>query len=288
MLTVMLATRDRADILARTLEAMTRLRPPEGGWRLLAVDNGSADRTPEVLARFAAALPMTVLRCARPGVSAALNAALPHIEGDLAIRADDDVLVAPGWLAAFRAAADRHPEATLLGGAVEADWPHPPPAWLWTDPRALGMLFALTDPPDGPCEPADVYGPHWAVRSAVFAAGMRLDETVGPDASKACYAMGNESELFGRLAKAGLRARHVAAARVRHIIRPEQLTEAWILRRAFNCGLGAGPLPRPVRRPAYAAAARACRRLPPSRMRTRIMLTDRLLAGMAASGRTPR
>lgn len=289
MLTVVLASRDRAASLTRTLDAFSRLDPPAGGWCVLVVDNGSADDTPAVLAAAANRLPLRTLREARPGMSAALNAALPHLRGDVIVKADDDIVPDADWLVRYREAADAHPEAGVFGGTVLPDWPEPPPRWLWRDKRAMALLFALTEPRDGPCAPTEVFGPHWAIRHDILARGPRFAEDVGPDATNPTYRMGSESELFTRLAAMGIAARQVAAARVRHIIRPEQLTEAWILRRAYRCGLGAAAFrhgrPPVARRLVYAALARAAARLPPSRLRSRVMIGDRILAGLADSRR---
>ena len=293
MLTVVLATRNRAALLTRTLEAMTRFVPPRGGWALLVVDNDSTDTTPGVLTAFAPRLPLRTLTEPRAGMTAALNAALPHLRGDLMVKTDDDVLAEPDWLSRYRDAADSYPETTLFGGTVLLEWPHAPPRWLWQDPRALGMLYALSRPAEGPCSPHAIYGPHWAIRSAVLSHGLRFAEAIGPDQSKSAYVMGGESELFARLAASGHLGRHVAAARTRHIVRPEQLAEPWILDRAFSCGRGAVVVARPGRRPAgtlrrtaWRTLAQMMRPLPRSQLRLRALLTDRLLAGMTDARRT--
>ena len=79
-----------------------------------------------------------------------------------------------------------------------------------------------------------------AVRAAVFADGTRFAEHVGPDGSKPLYAMGSETELLRRLEAAGHRGWFEAGARVRHIVRPEQMEERWILDRAYRYGVGEG------------------------------------------------
>ena len=50
------------------------------------------------------------------------------------------------------------------------------------------------------------------------------------------YAMGSETELTTRLARLGFQAWHCRSAVVEHIIRPSQLTEAWLRRRAERFG----------------------------------------------------
>ena len=61
MLTVMFSTHDGASVLPRMLESLWRATPPAGGWRVVAVDNASADRSAEILASYLGRLPLTVL-----------------------------------------------------------------------------------------------------------------------------------------------------------------------------------------------------------------------------------
>jgi glycosyltransferase involved in cell wall biosynthesis len=292
MLTVTFATRNRAASLPRVLDAFAALAPPPGGWRLIIIDNGSTDGTAATLGAQARRLPLLALHCAAPGKNRALNAALPHLLGDLAVFTDDDVLPQPDWLLRLAAAAAAHPEATLFGGAVLPVWPSPPPAWLSEDAVEFSVLYAQKDRPTGACGFGDIFGPNMAIRRAVFAAGTRFADHVGPDATNPLYAMGSETELLRRLESQGHRGWFEATARVGHIIRPEQMTEAWILERAYRYGIGEGKhhagalsaklLARVV---AYRAAASGLALLPPSARRLRIRYRDRWLAGVLAGRR---
>lgn len=236
MLTVLFATRNRPQSLAAVLDSYLRLSPPSGGWRLVVVDNGDDPRTREVLTGLLSRLPLTVVRESRPGKNVALNTGLSHLDGDLAVFTDDDVYPDPNWLVALRQAADAHPSFSILGGTVLPRWESPPPPWI-LDWVPLGPVYTLTgDLPDGPTTPHTVFGPNMAVRCDVFQQGVRFDQGIGPRAGS--YAMGSETELVRRLSAAGHRAWHVAAARVEHFIRAEQLDRAWILRRAVNFGRG--------------------------------------------------
>lgn len=52
MLTVLLATHNGAESLPRTLDSFTKLKIPEGGFNVIAVENASTDNTLEVLESF--------------------------------------------------------------------------------------------------------------------------------------------------------------------------------------------------------------------------------------------
>ena len=298
MLTVVFATKDRAHQLELVLNQFRRLVSPRGGWKLVIVDNKSSDATRSVLDQFSTCLPLEILVEPRPGKNRALNRALGALAGDLAVITDDDVLPDPDWLVRLREAADRHPTISLFGGTILPEWPAPLPPWLDEQSASFGILFAILRRPSGPCGFDSIFGPNMAVRTEVFRQGNRFDEAIGPDATNPVAPMGSEWEFNRRLCRNGHRARFVAEARVRHIIRPEQFEERWILNRAYRNGFGVAKTSPPalalgdprllglawrllLRRAGLAAAAAAIRPLPPSRWRMRLLFKERWFAGLA-------
>lgn len=235
MLTVLMATHDGEKTLPRVLDAYCGLDPPEGGWKLLVVDNASTDATREILLSFARRLPLTYLFEALRGQNRARNAALSAVAGDLVVFADDDAIPRRDWLARLRSAADAQPEFSIFGGAILLHWEKPPEDWVlqWVH---LGICFALTDCEEGPIPSDLVNSPNMAIRAGVFREGYRFDETFGP--REGSYPMGSETELMRRLSRAGMRAWHVKSAVVEHIIRPFQITAEWLLGRAVRHGRG--------------------------------------------------
>jgi glycosyltransferase involved in cell wall biosynthesis len=237
MMTVIFATYNGAGTLRRVLEAHTRLQPPDGGWQLVAVDNGSTDTTPSILADFAGRLPLTRLQQPTPGKNHALNLGLGAVSGDLVVFTDDDTVPREDWLQQLRRVADTQPRFDVFGGSVQPGWDTPPPVWLLTC-VPLDVTYSLTDPklPDGPVGPGLIFGPNMAVRAGVFAQGHCFDPSIGPN--RHSYAMGSETELTKRLVRRGLACGHFGAAVVEHIIRPHQMRRAWVLRRAIRFGRG--------------------------------------------------
>jgi glycosyltransferase involved in cell wall biosynthesis len=237
VLTVLMATHNGAETLPRVLEAYARLEPPPGGWKLVLVDNASDDDSAAVAGRFRDRLPLQLLHEPVQGKNHALNRGLAELEGDLAVFSDDDALPAPDWLVRLRAAADRHPDFAVFGGRIVGHWDVEPEEWI----RALvpaAPVYGLSDPamPEGPCDPTTVWGTNMAVRAEWFRRGYRFDGRFGPNRSPT-YAMGGETELTLRLVIAErVKCWHCRDAWVEHIIRPRQLTPAWILRRAFHLG----------------------------------------------------
>ncbi len=236
MLTVLLATRNGSRTLPTVLETFSRLQVPSSGWKLVVVDNGSTDRTPEIVASFRASLPLTYIFEAKSGKNVALNAGLEHLEGDLAVFTDDDVFPDTNWLIRLRDAADTHLAYSMFGGVVRPRWQVTPPHWVrWVDTR---IAFAITDPQmdEGPTDLGLLFGPNMAIRAEVFKGGIRFDTSIGPRGNN--YPMGSETELVLRLGRQGHKAWHVRDAVVEHLIREDQMNKSWVLGRAIRFGRG--------------------------------------------------
>lgn len=295
-LTVVFATRNRAAALVPVLECFTGLTPPAGGWKLVIIDNGSTDDTPALLDRYADRLPLVALSEPRAGKNRALNIALPHFSGALIVLTDDDVLPERDWLVRLQKAAHDHPDASLFGGTVLPHWGCERPAWLTEAAVPFSVLYAQQKREAGPCSCESIFGPNMAVRSSVFAAGLRFSETVGPDESRRMYAMGGETEFLRRAEAAGYTGWFVPEAVVGHIIRPEQLEETWILQRAYRYGIGEGshytvrqgepgrdrvsiPPRLRLRGFVYGIAARLAGIMPPSAKRLKIRYKARSISG---------
>jgi L-malate glycosyltransferase len=236
VLTVVMATRNGSRTLPDVLASFTRLQVPEGGWKLVVVDNGSTDRTREIVESFREKLPLTYVFEGTAGKSIALNAGIRLLEGDLVVFADDDVLPRPDWLVCFRSAADRHPEYSMFGGVVIPRFECEPPDWIGWAP--LGPCFSASDPKlaDGPTAPANLFGLNMAVRAETFHAGERFKTALGPRGAD--YQMGEDTELVERLGAKGAKAWHITEAVVEHLVRSYQMERSWVFRRANRFGKG--------------------------------------------------
>ena len=227
---VILASRNGADTLAETLAAHARLTPPEGGVETILVDNGSTDRTAEIMRAHAAGCPdVTVLTETRPGKSCALNAGIEAARGRVLVFTDDDALPDPDWLVAYVRGVRARPGAGVYAGPVVPLWQGRAPGWL--DRMAEdGQVAAATpaDLPPGPMEPRLVKGPNFAVRAAALG-GLRFDE--GELNFGAGGAGGAEDVDLAVRVAALSGAVFVPGARVDHIVQCHEMRLGWLLRR---------------------------------------------------------
>jgi hypothetical protein len=239
-LSVVLATRNRCDSLARLLndlEAQVGAPPFE----VVVADNGSSDETPAVLASATRALPVRTVTVAAPGKGRALNAALRLARGELIVFTDDDVRPDPAWLAELAESAARHPEFAVFGGRIDVD-ARTVPAWIRRSQNLMGLLTS-EHAPGSPIYDRGRYpfGPNMAVRRRLIE---RLEapypEDMGPGTA---LPVGDESGFLLRLSAPDARDRlFVRTARVTHQVEAVNVGFGEALRRSFLQGSAQGRL----------------------------------------------
>lgn len=238
-LAVVFASFNGGATLPRMLARLAELDTTGLDVEIVAVDNGSTDETPRLLAHAAAsARQMRVLLHRPRGKNRCLNAALSTIQSDLIVLTDDDVLPAVDWLQRFEQAARRCPEYSIFGGSIYPVWPHDPPAWVLNS-VPMGSVFGVHGAKlvEGPASPDLIWGGNMMIRRTVLAAGLRFNEDIGPSSGQ--YTMGGETEFNARAAKAGYGFLAVPQATVGHLIEPAQLEYDWIVGRGYRSGRGA-------------------------------------------------
>ncbi|HXW08854.1 MAG TPA: glycosyltransferase [Vicinamibacterales bacterium] len=225
-ISVVIATHNRARLLASTLEAVAAQESPSVWWEIVVVDNGSTDETAEVVRTAAsrAPVPVVYLRETRSGKSHALNTAMPRARGELIVLTDDDVLPSPGWLNAYLAAF-REDQADYAAGRIFPLWEAAPPRWL--SPRLYGVLAVADGGPfrlelgGGLNQQIMPIGANMAVRRHV------LDRIGGWNAGlgklQGTLRTGEDHEFALRMARAGCKGLYVPEAWVRHRVPADRL-----------------------------------------------------------------
>jgi glycosyltransferase involved in cell wall biosynthesis len=235
-ISVVVATRNRQQLLASTLEALIAQR-----WKrfeIVVADNGSTDATRDVVAAVARSPGQVPVRYAfvpLPGKSFAVNAAFELAEGDLLALTDDDVQPEADWLPRL-AQAFRETGADFVAGRVLPLWEAPPPKWM---SEALSGVLAIAD--GGPeAEAIDgtgrimPIGANMAVRRSVVAmiGGLRTD--LGK--LEGSLRTGEDHEFFLRMLRAGFRGVYEPRARVHHRVPAERLTRQYFRQWQYQNG----------------------------------------------------
>jgi len=213
---IAICTRNRAVSLARTLDSLTAMSIPDGlKWEVIVVNNACTDNTDTVIARFRTLLPLYREFEAAPGLSHARNRAVTAAKGAYIMWTDDDVIVDPGWLAAYAQAFRKWQDAALFGGKIIPLFEEPMPAWLrecWT---LAGHAYAFRDFGDDPLPISvdrDPYGANFAVRTQEQRA-YPYNPSLGAGAR---IPTGEETDIIVRMLKDGKSGYWVPGARVQH------------------------------------------------------------------------
>jgi glycosyltransferase involved in cell wall biosynthesis len=235
--TVAICTWNRAALLDQTLTGMRDLRVPAGlAWEVVVVNNNCTDDTDAVLERHAKALPLRRVFEPRQGHSNARNCAIAHARGALLVWTDDDVLVDPGWLEEYTAAAARWPGAAVFGGRIDPWYEHAPPRWLRARERDFAGLLVARDlgAEERPLG-ADEYpfGANMMFPTAVLRE-YQFDPNFGKVGDQNILA--DETVLIDQVRAAGGRGVWVPAARVRHYVTARRMTLRYMWRYYYGQG----------------------------------------------------
>lgn len=149
-ISVVLSTYNRCDILPRALERFAQQQTPAGlNYEVIVVDNNSTDATKAVVETFVARdNRFRYVFEPRQGLSYGRNCGIENARAELLAFTDDDVEVAPDWIAQMHRALHRYPQAEFVGGRVLPSATVPLPGWAH---RKMAP-FALQDLGDQPLQ----------------------------------------------------------------------------------------------------------------------------------------
>jgi GT2 family glycosyltransferase len=160
---VIVPTRDRHALLAHALRGVLAQDFPRDLYEVIVVDDGSS--VPVRVDGDVRLLRHDVSR----GVNAARNTGIRAATGALICLLDDDLAVPAGWLRAFVAAAERHPDAACFGGRIRLQLERALPRLCARHGPAHVGSFQLELGSEERAVDAMVSGGNMAIHSQVFA-----------------------------------------------------------------------------------------------------------------------
>ena len=144
-ISVVIATFNRRELLARTVEGLAAQDLPPEDFEVVVVVDGSTDGTVEFLARLSAARSLEILEQPNLGQAAALNRGVNAARGDVVLFLDDDILCPSTLLHEHLAARADGQHVVVFGPVRTALQGAPTLAAAWTERRMRDDRRWLTE-----------------------------------------------------------------------------------------------------------------------------------------------
>ncbi|NNE95150.1 MAG: glycosyltransferase [Acidimicrobiales bacterium] len=137
MVSVCIPVRNGEEYVADQLAAISR-QDYAGDWEVVVADDGSTDRTSEIVNGWTDAMPLTVVRTGQQtGPNASRNRARAAARGDFIAFCDADDVASPGWITGLVAAAE---DFDVVAGVVESESLNDPIVRAWKGDRPRDRL----------------------------------------------------------------------------------------------------------------------------------------------------
>ncbi|MEU6984826.1 glycosyltransferase [Streptomyces sp. NPDC046324] len=237
---VVVASRERADQLARALDSLLDQDHPD--YEILVVDNAPVTRDTEELVRGTYGDRVTYVREDTPGLAVAHNTGLAHARTEVVAFTDDDVVADPHWLTALTAPFAADPRLGCVTGLILPARLRTPAQILLESHGGFAKGFAprLYDPARPPAdEPLFPFtagsfgsGANMAFRTRALASAGGFDPATGTGTAARG---GDDLYAFVAVLSAGFRLRYTPDALVWHHHRESRQD---LRNQAFGYGAG--------------------------------------------------
>ena len=202
-LSIVIATHNRAESLNRLLASLVaQLR--RGPHEVFIADNGTSEPARIAFVDF----PLMHLHDPRPGKCRVQNRAIAAAGGSIIACLDDDLTVAPDYVAQTIAFFDQHPEFAAMRGRIRAA----SDPLLAAGEKAPYLDLPIADDGSEVIEVHGVIGANMAFRAEALRRVGPFDERLGPGAA----GHEEETEISQRLRRAGYRIGYAPGALVYH------------------------------------------------------------------------
>lgn len=243
-ISVIIPTRNRAQSLGRTLSTIARQTLPQDDFEVIVVDNGSTDRTGDVVQRARGTLKqLRYEQDERPGLHVGRHRGMTLAKSELLVYCDDDVDASPNWLEGI-SVAFQDSKVALVGGPVLPVFESAVPGWilrLWRPgPRNVRVCGALSIVDLGPSiqhvSPHFVFGCNFSIRKSILDSigGFHPD---GMPRELIKFRGDGETHVAEELVSRGHVTCYTPKASVGHVIAKNRLSRVYFRQRAYDQGI---------------------------------------------------
>ena len=237
-LIVVIPTCNRRDLLKRTLCSLCNCKLPANFRQTIVVENGSQKLAESIANEVKQKLNVRYTYMPTGNKSLALNTVLNEIEDSLIIFFDDDVRMDPGILEAYANASRGKDSGEFYGGPFQVDYVKKPPQWLREFLPRAAVGWSLGTEPRQIRKGQAFMGFNWAAFSGDLKNLNGFSIEHGPGSKT--KALGQETEMEGRLMDRGISGHYVPSAMVWHYVPPERCSPKFASIQAYRWGIQGG------------------------------------------------
>jgi glucosyl-dolichyl phosphate glucuronosyltransferase len=239
-LDVLIATCERPQLLARTLDSLLEAPVPIGlDVQVIIIHNDARTDTRDTVDAFASRFAgrLQYIHERRRGKSYALNTGIRATSGELIGFVDDDEEIDPGWYTQV-VHAFRHEHVDFIGGPCLPRWGAVPPSWM---PASYRGVIGYVDDGDrvmvfGKDAPGILMGGNAVVRRRVLQRAGEFLPALGPQPQFRLLS-GEDEDFYARLLDAGAHGLYIPDLKIYHYVPPERLTKKYYRRWCFWNGV---------------------------------------------------
>jgi len=235
-ISAIICTYNREQYLGSAIDSL--LQQDFSFYEVIVVDNGSSDRTREIVEERLAQPQLHYVYEPVNGLSVARNTGASIARADILAYLDDDAIASPLWLKTIYDAYQSNEQLAVAGGKVTLLWPDGmmPPAWLSSNLAQNLGAYDLGD------TLVYVKSPGWTPRGLNYSIRRTFLEKVGGfDTNLGRVGknlLSNEELQMTELAlQQGWQVAYLPDALVVHQVAPERLERSWFFRRSWWQGI---------------------------------------------------
>jgi glycosyltransferase involved in cell wall biosynthesis len=244
MLSVIIPTRNRSDLLALALESISKQTLDANRFEVLVIDNGSTDLTSETVLEWKKSIKNLHYHFdSEPGLHVGRHIGMKKAAYDILVYADDDIRALPTWLEAL-AEVFTDKSIALVGGNNYPDFKAEPPAWLmdmWNRPSngghsipSLSIISLGTGRHE--LSPRLVWGCNFSIRKSVLLEAGGFHPDAFPQ-EKIIFRGDGETHVSNFIIEKSYKCMFDSNASVYHAVTADRMTHEYFIRRAYNQGI---------------------------------------------------
>ena len=243
MISVVIPTKNRAQLLQKTLDSLTLCSHQNIEFEVIVVDNNSTDDTETISLLYSRSFDnFRYIKEKVPGLHSGRHAGLLESKGNILAYLDDDAEVEKDWLVGINESF-QDDTLMLLGGNNYPNWHTIPPVWLkimWEDAKQkvgyLGALSIIDSDFSINMNPRLVFGCNFIIRKSA------LLEIGGfhPDAlpeELLVFRGDGETYVSDKIVERDWKVKFDQRVSIYHAVTKERMTAKYFRKRAFSQGV---------------------------------------------------